>query len=242
MQSVTDSRFKEFVEENFPHPYNSMERWEEYIYDRIGSSHSSALGLVMPAVRRIIDSLNKEYARKERRLFADIVEGKDKLPRRIVEKIINQPEKYTIENFNREIEDIVRFRIVCNYISDVFKVAAILKTDSDFKNCCQILDEKDYIFENRNKPHRAIHFILEVTMRDMSRKVELQIMTLLQEAWDKKDHNLIYEKERIGKEIDRKDKIKMQSMSDLLYVADEFFDSLRTKIVKSEEENEQKLK
>ncbi|MBU0568625.1 RelA/SpoT domain-containing protein [bacterium] len=131
------------------------------------------------------------------------------------------------------MEDIVRFRIVCNYLSDAFEVAENLKSNHDFNNCCQILDEKDYIFEDRDKPHRALHFVLEVHLRNFPRKVELQIMTLLQEAWDKKDHNLIYEKIRIGRKIDKKDTIKMRSMSDLLYVADEFFDSLRTKILTS---------
>jgi putative GTP pyrophosphokinase len=239
MQPVDEATFKEFIENRFPPPYNSMERWEEYICDKI-KAHSPALQSVMAAVENTIKSLNKEYSKKEKRFLAKVSRGEEniKSPKRIVEKIISQPDKYTIENFDREMEDIARLRIVCNYLSDIFEVAERLKADNSFNACCKILDEKDYIFKNRNRPHRALQFVLEVPMQDMPRKVELQIMTLLQEAWDKKDHNLIYEKERIGKEIDQKDKIKMHSMSDLLYIADEFFDSLRKKILNIGGKNE----
>lgn len=236
MQPVDNSAFEQFVENSFPSPHNSMERWEEYIREKT-KAHPYALSPVMAAVNDTIKALNKEYSKKERRFLGKVSKGEEniKSPERIVEKIISQPDKYSITNFDKEMEDIVRLRIVCNYLSDVFEVTEKLKTDNSFNACCKILEEKDYIFKERNRPHRALHFILEVPMRDMPRKVELQIMTLLQEAWDKKDHNLIYEKERVGEKIDLKDKIKMHSMSDLLYVADEFFDSLRKKILQLEE-------
>ncbi|MFH1097301.1 MAG: RelA/SpoT domain-containing protein [Candidatus Desantisbacteria bacterium] len=182
-----------------------------------------------------LNSLNKEYEGKENRCFAaEVIETKDnfKSPERIVEKIISQPEEYTLENFDTKMEDITRFRIVCNYLSDIFVLMERLKADSGLKSCCKISDEKDYIVKHCTRSHRAVHLILKVPMQDKTRKVELQIMTQLQHAWDKKDHNLIYEKRRIGEKIDEKDKIKMAAMSDLLYVADEFFDDLRKKILK----------
>lgn len=232
MKTVNESIFKEFIEKNFPQP----EKWKDYINEKI-KPHRCALSSIMTAVKEIIDSLNKEYAKKENRLFAEVCEeNTTKLPERIVEKIISHPEKYTLKNFDTEMEDIARFRIVCNYLSDIFELAKRLKTDDGFNACCEILEVKDYIFEIRNNPHRALHFILGVPMVDKKRKVELQIMTQLQNAWDKKEHNLIYEKIRVGKKIDRKDRIKMASMSDLLYVADEFFDDLRKKILKEKVE------
>ncbi|MBU0568415.1 hypothetical protein KJ693_04060 [bacterium] len=100
MQPIDNLTFKKFVENNFPPPYNSMEKWEEYIRNKT-TAHSPALAMVMDAVRGIIDSLNKKYGKEEKRLFAEVVEGKEnfKTHRRIVEKIICQPEKYTINNF-----------------------------------------------------------------------------------------------------------------------------------------------
>jgi hypothetical protein len=72
MQPVDESKFKKFVEEKFPEGYNSMERWEEYIRNKI-KAHSSALSSVMTAVKNIIESLNKEYSKKEKRVLAKVI-------------------------------------------------------------------------------------------------------------------------------------------------------------------------
>ena len=57
-------------------------------------------------------------------------------------------------------------------------------------------------------------------------------MTQLQEAWDKKDHFLVYEKRRNEPERDEENfpdflDAKMFAMSELLYVADQYFEQLR---------------
>ena len=62
-------------------------------------------------------------------------------------------------------------------------------------------------------------------------KVEVQVQTQLQEAWDKKDHFLNYEPRRRGENIDPSSTIEMFSMSELLYVADLTFDRLKKTIV-----------
>lgn len=49
---------------------------------------------------------------------------------------------------------------------------------------------------------------------------------MLEEAWDKKDHFLIYEPRRRGESIDLNDRIEIFAMSELLYVADLTFDRL----------------
>jgi len=74
------------------------------------------------------------------------------------------------------MEDIDRFRIACNYLSDIFEMVENLKGNHTFKSYCQILSEKDCIFEDRNNPHRALHLILSVPMTDFPRKVELQLI------------------------------------------------------------------
>ncbi|MEW6618149.1 MAG: RelA/SpoT domain-containing protein [bacterium] len=231
-QPVDEKCFQEFINTNFP----SSEKWEEDIKEQI-QLNKSILGAVKPAIEDIINTLNKKYREKENREFARVIQGKEdiKSPRRIVEKIIQHPNKYNQDNFAEEMEDIARMRIVCNYLSDISEIANSIRDNEVIKGICRIVEETDYVFMERDRPHRAYHFILESTLNQTKRKVELQIMTMLQEAWDKKDHNLIYEKIRIGKEIDKKDRIKMGAMSELLYIADEFFDYLRKKILHEEE-------
>ncbi len=63
--------------------------------------------------------------------------------------------------------------------------------------------------------------------------LEIQVMTQLQEAWDKKDHFLVYETRRRDPESDEENfsdflDAKMNAMSELLYVADNYFEDLRS--------------
>ena len=58
-------------------------------------------------------------------------------------------------------------------------------------------------------------------------------MTQLEEAWDKKDHYLVYERRRKEPERDEENfpdflDAKMFAMSELLYVADQYFEQLRS--------------
>jgi ppGpp synthetase/RelA/SpoT-type nucleotidyltranferase len=62
--------------------------------------------------------------------------------------------------------------------------------------------------------------------------LEIQVMTQLEEAWDKKDHFLVYEKHRQAPDKDDEYfsdflDAKMLAMSELLYIADNYFDELR---------------
>ena len=62
--------------------------------------------------------------------------------------------------------------------------------------------------------------------------IEIQVMTQLQEAWDKKDHFLVYEKRRASSEKDEEIfpdylDVKMFATAELLFIADEYFEQLR---------------
>lgn len=62
--------------------------------------------------------------------------------------------------------------------------------------------------------------------KDALIRVEVQIQTMLQEAWDKKDHFLVYEPKRRGEAVEACHIIEIYAMSELLYVADLTFDRL----------------
>jgi ppGpp synthetase/RelA/SpoT-type nucleotidyltranferase len=64
-------------------------------------------------------------------------------------------------------------------------------------------------------------------------RVEVQIQTQLQEAWDKKDHFLVYEPRRRGEDVSLDHRCEIFAMSELLYVADLTFDRLREEILAS---------
>lgn len=129
--------------------------------------------------------------------------------------------------------DLVRFRIVCNFLSDVRKVADTI-TASKKVNEYFLVEKKDSLElrpSQRKSGERSIKFILEYKNR-RGLFLEIQVMTLLQEAWDKKDHFLVYETHRLEPGDDGRNfpdylDAKLFAMSELLYVADNYFDDLR---------------
>jgi ppGpp synthetase/RelA/SpoT-type nucleotidyltranferase len=149
------------------------------------------------------------------------------------------------DNFLDEMEDLARFRFVFNFLSDVESVSARIEApyqcsqqEQKTLTAAQLALFNDFAL----KGHRLRDLInlppdvrksgercrkgVFYPKRGTQVRVEVQIQTMLEEAWDKKDHFLIYEWRRSGKPVDTNHLIEMYAMSELLYVADRTFDGL----------------
>ncbi len=187
-------------------------------------------------IRIVADIANKH-------LFRGVGDPQDiriKSVNSIIEKINRSRGKYTLENFTTEMPDIFRMRIICNYLSDVKMVARRLRESKIILKDFTIVKDEDKIIQNRiNKMISDVEeklewirlhsFVFKYKDEESSPMIEVQIMTMLQEAWDRKDHYLFYEPIREGINFPPEWKIKMNAMSELLYVADEFFDIIQYK-------------
>jgi ppGpp synthetase/RelA/SpoT-type nucleotidyltranferase len=80
--------------------------------------------------------------------------------------------------------------------------------------------------------HRTIEYTIGFKEKGARLPFEVQIMTQLQHAWDKKDHHLIYEYIRAGQgdRIPVQLKNRVADMSELLYAADTIFDEILEEI------------
>ncbi|MEW6620849.1 MAG: hypothetical protein AB1422_16190 [bacterium] len=204
--------------------------------------------LYAPVLKEIIELIEEEIKEIEKGLkvnrFVAKIENKDtpqmqiKSPTSIIDKI--KRSKYTIENPFCEFPDIFRDRIICNYLSDAKKINQRLKESEKIAQRFEIVEKKDTIYEKRMKKPtkvkgiRAYYLVFKSKEKPECPKIEIQIMTMLAWAWDKKDHYLIYEPEREKRKVSPVGKIKMNAMSELLYVADEFFDILQREIKEEE--------
>lgn len=146
-----------------------------------------------------------------------------------------EPGKHNPKSFLNTMSDVVRFRIVCNYLSDVKYIDRKIGAFARKSNWIATISREDHIetpFPQRRAGHRAVQYSMKYLNAESPVLFELQVMTQLQHAWDKKDHHLIYEYVRIQKdqEIPVHLKNRMAAMSEMLYVADEVFDSLREEI------------
>jgi ppGpp synthetase/RelA/SpoT-type nucleotidyltranferase len=156
-----------------------------------------------------------------------------KTPESVIKKIWRNNSKYTKDNFHETMKDIIRFRILCNYLRDVEEMAKILPGKMLSYNYQKIDGPKDFIKMDpgkRKKGHRAVHFVFKAVFNQQEFLLfEVQLMTLLQNAWNRKIHSIVYEPHRIGKEVPLKTLMRSCAMSDMLYVADDYFNELLLK-------------
>ena len=139
----------------------------------------------------------------------------------------------TLDNFTTTMQDLARFRIVCNFLHDVEEVVEALGNSDILKKMfrIEIKSSMDLHPVSRKSGERSFKFILEY-MNHPGLFLEIQVMTQLSESWDKKDHFLVYEVRR--RFPDKEDEnfpdyldAKMHAMAELLYVADNYFEALR---------------
>ncbi len=154
----------------------------------------------------------------------------------------------TPSSIHTELTDLGRFRIACNFMSDVRALARMIEAscsgaaepgsaeaalaaefelrDGRFENAMDILPS------TRNSGERCFKAVFILRGGPMrGRTVELQLMTVLQEAWDKKDHVLVYEPMR-RKEPVPDDRVRASfALSELLFVADQQFDAMLLDVV-----------
>jgi ppGpp synthetase/RelA/SpoT-type nucleotidyltranferase len=206
---------------------------------------------LMARVLPVLDELERQLVPADRRrFFAKIDAGNIvKSPESILEKMAREWHRPTemapkvgFDNLS-ELNDIGRFRIVANFLSDVVAIQRALEepysrpgspispSQRELKQQYQLRSNafEDVIHlhpARRSKGERCLKGIFYP--RDRSElKVEVQVVTILQEAWDKKDHFLIYEPRRAGEIVDEQDEREIYAMSETLYIADLLFERLK---------------
>ena len=226
---------KKFIFDNIPIPYNTLDRYSRYILSKI-QMHDVLCTITKKTIIELIDPLIKQY---KHRFFCRVDDThQQKRPASIIDKIRrsqnnSECERYEIHNFENKMTDLAHFRIVCNFLSDVDKVSEVIKNSEEIKRSFHIKQKSTIILrpKDRKSGERSIKFVLEYRKKS-GLFIEIQVMTQLQEAWDKKDHFLVYEKRR---SFSNKDEeifpdfldAKMFATAELLFVADEYFEQLR---------------
>jgi len=149
--------------------------------------------------------------------------------------------KYDLKNFHEVMTDLVRLRVVCNFLSDIESFESALSKDygSDMskQKAFSIKKTDDSIKQrpkDRKSGHRSIKYLFK--SKDFPGIfLELQSMTLFQEAWDQKDHYLIYERRRQQPDRDSENFPEYEDelvhdMGGSLNVLDTLFDQIKHKL------------
>ena len=97
----------------------------------------------------------------------------------------NLPE--TTESALNVLTDSIGIRIVCAFLSDVYRVAEYLKSFPDLT----VVTEKDYIRNVKPNGYRSYHMILRT---ERGYFVEIQLRTISMDTWAALEHHLKYKK------------------------------------------------
>lgn len=110
----------------------------------------------------------------------------------ILKKLEDKGYEKTIENVEKHIHDIVGFRIVCSFLSDVYDIVNIIKSSKNFK----IKNENDYIKNPKDSGYSSYHLNILIPIHLEQKleyvEAEIQIRTVAMDFWASLDHKLQY--------------------------------------------------
>jgi putative GTP pyrophosphokinase len=90
------------------------------------------------------------------------------------------------------LDDVAGVRVVCPFVSDVYRVRDMLARQSDV----EMLLTKDYIAEPKPNGYRSLHLIVRIPVFLSDRvehvKVEVQLRTIAMDFWATLEHKLYY--------------------------------------------------
>lgn len=143
----------------------------------------------LQAINLLIEKLyeidEKQFAKKGNRVIR-FTEYRLKKPDSIIEKLERKGKNKNLETALESIHDLAGARVICFDIKQVYEVVLEVRKLSDFV----VIKEKDYIKKPKNNGYQSYHMILGYK----NIKVELQIRTILMDAWASIDTILVYKK------------------------------------------------
>lgn len=132
-----------------------------------------------------IKQYDQDYYRKTQNHLVRFVEKRLKTTDSIAQKVERKkkPEGKTLEEM---INDLAGVRVICFDTKQIYMLARMIGKSSQF----EIIKVKDYVRKPKDNGYQSYHIILGID----GIKVELQIRTILMDAWSSLDSILVYKK------------------------------------------------
>ncbi|WP_443741182.1 GTP pyrophosphokinase [Treponema berlinense] len=188
MQNVTEEEIKlpEIIEKTLSNP--------EDVY-KIAIQFQQIMMIYESATKQLetkLDILNKENKVTGRRNPIETVKTRIKSPQSIAGKLEKKHLPFNFESMTKNLNDIAGIRVICPYISDIYKVRDILLKQPDIN----LIEEKDYIKAPKESGYRSLHLVVEVPVylseTTHKVKVEIQLRTIAMDFWASLEHELHY--------------------------------------------------
>lgn len=142
----------------------------------------AAIEVVLKEIRQ----LDEKYYAKKQQHFLRFLEYRLKTEDSIFEKLERKNKLNPNKPVDELLNDIAGVRIICFDTKQIYKIVKQIKQEKQFV----VLKEKNYITNPKDNGYQSYHMILLVN--DV--KVEVQIRTILMDAWSSLESILIYKK------------------------------------------------
>lgn len=145
-------------------------------------------------VRTKAEVLNDEMSVRYHRNPISSITSRVKSPESIAQKLYKKGLPFTVEAIMANLSDVAGVRIICEFVDDIYSIAAMLAMQDDLK----LVKIKDYIKYPKPNGYRSYHMIVEIPVFFSKGKtpmcVEIQIRTMAMDFWASLDHELKYKK------------------------------------------------
>lgn len=171
----------------------------------------------------------REY--RNRNLYCPIesVSGRVKTVSSILDKM--HKKEISFERMEEDVEDIAGIRLICQFVEDIEKVAALIEERGDI----EIRSTKDYLTNQKKSGYRSFHLIVWYTVHTISGpkrlQVEIQIRTMAMNFWATAEHSLQY---KYKGEIPEHVAAQLSRTSDVTAMMDRKMSSVRSEIMDAE--------
>lgn len=156
---------------------------------------NQALLLYESALKEVntkLEILNNEFKLTHQYNPIEHITSRIKSPQSIAKKIRHNGRELTVENIIKYINDVAGIRIICSFTSDIYRIADLIKKQSDVK----VLKIKDYLQNPKPNGYMSYHMIISVPVflskQVVETKVEIQIRTIAMDFWASLEHKIYY--------------------------------------------------
>ena len=143
-------------------------------------------GTAMAVVIHEIQKIDNDYCHKTKSHFIRFIEQRLKTEESIAQKVERKHRQGEDWQLEEHISDLAGVRVICFDIDQIYLLAKQLRKSDHF----EILKEKDYVRKPKDNGYQSYHMIIGID----GIKVELQIRTILMDAWSSLDSILVYKK------------------------------------------------
>lgn len=143
-------------------------------------------------IRTKLEILNDEFQHVHSYNPIEHIKSRVKTAESIVKKLKRYGYESTISNMVEYVNDIAGIRVICSFVSDIYRIADMISNQCDIR----VISVKDYLKNPKQSGYRSYHMLVTVPVylsdRIVDTKVEIQIRTVAMDFWASLEHKLHY--------------------------------------------------